>query len=178
VGFNYPRGLALDESEDLIYVADTGNNRIKLFNTEGTPIQTVGGRGDRPGEFDNPIGLAVGAAGRLYVADSQNYRIQVFDRGFRFVESWGRRGTQTGDFAHPPTNLALTVNGEAVVCDDTERMMVFGDAGAYLGSIAPPRGASPVPKFYTAAFAEGEELLAVDENGCQVHQFLLKEKSA
>jgi len=177
IGFNYPRGLALDEAEGLVYVADTGNNRIRLFNTEGTPVQTFGGRGERAGEFDAPIGLAVGAEGRLYVADSQNCRIQVFDRGFRFVEAWGHRGTLPGEFSHPPTGIALTVNGEAVVCDDTERMQVFGASGAHIGTVTGPQGVSPVPKYYGAAFAESEELLAVDENGCQVHQFALKEKS-
>ena len=176
VGFNNPRGLAFDESEGLLYVADTGNNRIKLFSAEGTPIQTVGGRGDRPGEFDAPIGLAIGPNGRLYVADSQNCRIQVFDRGFRFVESWGRRGTGTGDFSHPPIHVSLTVNGEAVVCDDTDQMKLFSASGEFIGTVAAPRSAVPTPKYYSALFAEGESLLAVDENGCQLHRFVLKEK--
>jgi len=178
VGFNNPRGLALDEAEGLLYVADTGNNRIKMFSTEGTPVQTVGGRGERAGEFDTPIGLAVGSAGRLYVADSQNFRIQVFDRGFRFVESWGRRGSSPGDFSHAPTHVAVTVNDEVVVCDDTDQMRLFGSGGEYIGVVTGPRSASPTPKYYSAIFVESEVLLAVDENGCQVHRFELKEKSA
>ncbi len=176
IGFNYPRGLALDPEEGLLYVADTGNNRLRLFNTEGAPIQTFGTRGDRPGEFNAPLGLAVGGAGRLYVADSQNHRIQVFDRGFRYVESFGKRGNGPGEFYHPPTHVAVTLHGEVLVCDDSDRMQVFSDAGKFLAYVTGPRAASPTPKYFAAAFFEGQDLYAVDENGCQVHHFAFREK--
>jgi DNA-binding beta-propeller fold protein YncE len=176
IGFNYPRGLALDQEEGLLYVADTGNNRLRLFNAEGTPVQTFGTRGDRPGEFNAPLGLAVGAAGRLYVADSQNYRIQIFDRGFRFVEAFGKRGGGAGEFYHPPTHAAVTIHGEVLVCDDSDKMHVFSESGKFIAYVAGPRAASPTPKYFAAAFYEGEDLYAVDENGCQVHHFVFKEK--
>jgi len=176
IGFNYPRGLALDLEEGLVYVADTGNNRLRLFNAEGVPVQTFGTRGDRPGEFNAPLGLAVGAAGRLYVADSQNYRIQIFDRGFRFLESFGKRGGGPGEFYHPPTHAAVTIHGEVLVCDDSDKMHVFSDAGKFIAYVAAPRAASPTPKYFSAAFSEGEDLYAVDENGCQVHHFVYKDK--
>jgi len=176
IGFNYPRGLALDEEEGLIYVADSGNNRLKVFSMEGVPIQTFGGYGDHTGEFNGPIGLAVGAQGRLYVMDSQNYRIQLFDRGFRFLEAVGKRGGKDGEFSRPPTGLALSVNEEMVVCDDTDKMHVMTAAGAFLGYVSGPRSGAVTPRYYSAVFSGTEELLAVDEYGCQIHQFVLKEK--
>jgi DNA-binding beta-propeller fold protein YncE len=177
IGLNYPRGLALDEEEGLIYVADSGNNRLKVFSMEGLPIQTFGGWGDRTGEFNSPIGLAVGAQGRLYVVDSQNYRIQVFERGFRLLETFGRRGGNGGEFSHPPTGIAITVNEELAVCDDTDKMQVMTATGAFLGFVTGPRSGTMVPKYYNAAFSESEEIFAADEYGCQIHHFTLKEKS-
>lgn len=176
VGFNYPRGLAVDDAEGLLYVADSGNNRLRCFSLEGVPVQSFGTRGDRTGEFDGPLGLAIGREGRLYVADSTNYRIQVFDRGFRFVESLGRRGTGPAEFPHPPTHVVVTVNDELIVCDDSDTMRVFGSDFQPVGVIAAPRGQPVTPKYYTAALFE-EDLLAVDENGCQVHQFNWREKT-
>ena len=178
IGFNFPRGLAVDSAEGLVYVSDSGNNRVKAFNTDGAPIQSFGTRGERPGEFNSPLGLAVGTGGRLYVADSENYRVQVFDRGFRYVASIGRRGVGAGEFARPLTGVAVTANDEVLVCDDTDRMHVFSAEGVFAGHVTGARGPAGAPKYYSAVFADGEDLLAVDENGCQVHRFQWAEKSA
>ncbi len=171
VGFNYPRGLALDEAEGILYVADSGNNRIKAFNVEGAPIQTFGGFGERAGEFNAPLGIAIGAAGRIYVADSQNFRVQVFERGFKFVESLGRRGTGPGEFSQPPVTVAVGPTGEVLVCDDTDRIQVFGENAAHLGIISAARTLSPSPKYYSVTPVGADELLAVDEHGCQIHRY-------
>ncbi len=171
VGFNYPRGLALDETEGILYVADSGNNRLKAFGVDGTPVQTFGGFGERAGEFNAPLGVAIGAGGRIYVADSQNFRIQVFERGFKFVESLGRRGTGPGEFSQPPVTVAVGPTGEVLVCDDTDRIQVFGDHAAYLGAIAAARTLQQPPKYYSVTPVGADELLAVDEHGCQVHRY-------
>jgi len=177
VGFNYPRGLALDEEEGLVYVADTGNNRLRVFNMEeGKPIQTFGGYGDRPGEFNTPIGLAIGSQGKLLVADSLNYRIQVFERGFRLVEVFGRQGTAPGEFFHPPTGIAVSVNEEIVVCSDALNMHVMSACGEFIGVIGGPRDGQMLPKYYSSAFSGPADLFAVDEYGCQLHHFEYRER--
>ena len=105
-----------------------------------------------------------------------NFRIQVFDRGFRMLETFGRRGGGGGEFTHPPTGAALSVNEEIVICDDTDRMHVMTATGAFLGFVNGPRSGQLVPKYYSAAFSESEEIFAVDEYGCQLHRFILKER--
>ena len=178
VGFNYPRGIALDLEEGILYVADTGNHRIRSFSLAGVPLKPAGSRGDRPGEFDSPLGLAIGGAGRLYVADSQNFRIQVFDRGLKFRESFGRRGTRPGEFMHPPVHVAVTVNGDLVVCDASDRVQILDADGAPIGAGTGRREGPSGPHFIAAALVEPEDLYLADEHGCAVQRFSLRERAA
>jgi len=92
--FNSPTGLAFDHANDLLYVADTKNDRIQVFelvdgNTcpQGTDeivngvcfVEEFGSVGSSNGKFNSPAGLALDTANDLlYVADANNDRIQVF----------------------------------------------------------------------------------------------------
>jgi sugar lactone lactonase YvrE len=69
--------------DNLLYVADTYNNKIKVVDPRaGTSLSLVGtgkpGNADSPAEFDEPAGLAY-AAGKLYVADTNNHAIRTID---------------------------------------------------------------------------------------------------
>ena len=55
-----------------------GNHRVSVFTSEGHFLTSFGGRGEGPGEFNFPCGLAVDSSGFVYVCDSFNNRIQVF----------------------------------------------------------------------------------------------------
>ncbi|HKU74583.1 MAG TPA: NHL repeat-containing protein [Pyrinomonadaceae bacterium] len=81
--FNTPSALALGPGGNL-YVADTGNNRIRKITPEGQ-VSTVAGDGtagyvDGPAakaQFNGPIGLAVSEGGDIYVADTYNDVIRM-----------------------------------------------------------------------------------------------------
>jgi sugar lactone lactonase YvrE len=80
-----PTALALDHSSNL-YIADTGNHRIRRLNLTTGIITTVAGTGIQGSSGDNalataatidsPTGLAVDAANNLYLADTHNHRIR------------------------------------------------------------------------------------------------------
>lgn len=77
LGLFGPRGLALD-AEGNLYIADTGNKRIVVTDTEGNYRYQWGYAGGEPGAFNEPVGVAVDAQGNVYVADTWNSRVQVF----------------------------------------------------------------------------------------------------
>jgi sugar lactone lactonase YvrE len=84
--FNLPTGVAVDGS-DIVYVADTGNHRIRKIDSSTGLVSTVAGDGtagfaDGAGtsaKFNAPRGVAVDGSGNLYVADTGNYRIRKID---------------------------------------------------------------------------------------------------
>lgn len=90
-GFFGPREIVVDPS-GFSYVADTGKHRIVKFDAKGNKVKSWGTKGDKPGQFNEPIGLALDQAGNLYVADRLNFRIQVFTSDGQFVKQWAVKG--------------------------------------------------------------------------------------
>lgn len=72
--FLNPMGMVLDAYQQL-YVADTGNNRVQVIDTDGHFIAEFGSFGWREGEFDYPNDIAL-SLDTLYVADTGNHRVQ------------------------------------------------------------------------------------------------------
>ena len=72
-----PRGIDVDQNGK-VYVADTGNKRIVVFDEDGNYITEFGMAGFDPGQFDEPVGVAVSDDGMVFVTDTWNQRIQSF----------------------------------------------------------------------------------------------------
>src|SRR5687767_2761845 len=66
--FMRPVGLVID-SNDVIYVSDSGSSRIQCFTLKGTFIDMIGSAGVKDGQFCSPEGLAIGPSDdSIYVA--------------------------------------------------------------------------------------------------------------
>jgi uncharacterized protein (TIGR03663 family) len=72
-----PRGIAVN-SKGEVFVADTGNKRIVVFDSDGKYITEFGTAGLDPGQFDEPVGVTVAEDGTVFVTDTWNQRIQSF----------------------------------------------------------------------------------------------------
>ena len=90
-GFFGPRSIVVDPS-GAFYVADTGKHRIVKFDKNGKKVMAWGSKGDKEGQFNEPIGLALDQGGNLYVADRLNFRIQVFSPEGQFLRQWKVKG--------------------------------------------------------------------------------------
>ena len=82
--FGAPQGVAVDKDGN-VYVTDTLNNRVEIFDADGGFISTFGKNGDGPGYFARPKGIAVDSDGHIWVADQFQDRLQVFNKEGRLL---------------------------------------------------------------------------------------------
>ena len=69
-------GIALD-SEQNIYVIDSGNHRVQKFDKDGHYLLTIGRKGEGPGEFTRVSSVFIDDKDIIYISDRR--RIQIFD---------------------------------------------------------------------------------------------------
>ena len=103
--FNFPNGLDIDLSGD-IYVADTENDRIQKFDSNGNFILSIGSYGRAVKQFNRPTDIAVDREYNIFVTDTKNNRVQMFDRfgGFRKFFRFGEK------FVRNAQNIAVLGN--------------------------------------------------------------------
>ena len=82
-----PRSIAGD-GQNRLYVSDTGNHKIQVFDRDGNFLTQWGGMGTTEGKFREPDGLTLDPQGNVFVADSDNLRIQKFDPNGKFLGSF------------------------------------------------------------------------------------------
>src|SRR6202162_1732926 len=95
--FAKPTAVAVDKDGNL-YVCDTLNNRIEIFDADGKFISTFGKAGDGPGYFARPKGVAIDSDGHIWVADGQQDRVQVFNQQAQLLITFGGHGLLPGQF--------------------------------------------------------------------------------
>jgi DNA-binding beta-propeller fold protein YncE len=128
---------ALDIGPDgKIFIADTGNNRILVWDSNGKPLQAFGSLGNlaawrNPPQFNHPAGIMAPASKKVYVADTLNHRVVVLDEKGLVVTSWGNLGTENGQF-NQPRSIARDRQGNVWVLDsENSRYQVFSALGDF-----------------------------------------------
>lgn len=126
-------GMVLDKSGNLIF-SDTTNHEVKKISTSGT-ITIIAGNGTggyagdlaaaTQAELNNPLGLAIDAAGNLYIADSGNHVIRILTTDGNINTFAGNGNPGYGGDGGPsgpaqlsnPTGLAMDAAGNLYVAD-------------------------------------------------------------
>jgi serine/threonine-protein kinase len=139
--FKEPIGIAVD-ADGNVYVADSGNNRIRKVTPDGR-VSTLAGSGppgsggfaDGPGasaRFNAPRGVAVDSSGNLYVADTLNQRIRKItpDGTVSTLAGTGDQGTANG-----AASAALFSNPDGVAVDSSGNVFVSDNASFRLRQI-------------------------------------------
>ena len=91
----------VDPFMNFVYVADYDNNRIQVFDSNGTFVSSWGSEGDGDGQINKASALTVDRNGNIYLVDQSNFRVQKFDHNGNFVTKWGTEGEADGQFLHP-----------------------------------------------------------------------------
>ena len=132
-GFYGPRGIAIAPSGE-VFVTDTGNARVLVYNRDGGFLREWGTKGAGPNQLDEPVGIAVSADGsRVYVADSANARISVFDPAGQPVAQWAVDAWRGRSYFEP--YLALDTDGGLYATSSaTRQVLKYSRDGALVGA--------------------------------------------
>jgi tripartite motif-containing protein 71 len=112
--FEYPNGLAVN-NKDIVFVSDTNNTRIQVFNKKREPdISRTAGRvaiglNDKNRPLGLPMGLTFGPNGYLYLVDAFHFSIKVFNEYGKQLAKLGDKG-DTGGYFNYPAGIAYDTN--------------------------------------------------------------------
>jgi sugar lactone lactonase YvrE len=125
--FDLPSGVAVDSSGN-VYVADTGNNKIRKITAAGV-VTTLAGSGvqgstDATGtnaSFCQPQGVAVDSSGNVYIADTVNNKIRKVTSAGVVSTLAGINSSQDGIGAaatfYLPQGVAVDSSGSVYVAE-------------------------------------------------------------
>jgi len=161
--FKFPTGVAIDAAGN-VYVADSANQCIRKISSAGLVTTLCGngnqGYGEGPpafAQFNNPVGVAVNAAGTVYVADQGNNRI-------RAVTPAGVASTFAGDgnaaFKDDNGGLAEFHSPMGVTVDAAGNVYVADSANHRIRKITPAKTVSTLAGDGNAAFRDDAGSLA------------------
>jgi DNA-binding beta-propeller fold protein YncE len=114
--FSLPTNVAVDK-EGNVYVTDTLNNRVEIFDADGKFISAFGRSGDGPGHFARPKGIAIDRDGHIWVVDAVQQRVQVFDTEGQLLIYFGQPGNWPGQFS-APYDIAIDPKNNRVVTSE------------------------------------------------------------
>ena len=172
-----PHGVAT--SSKRIFVSDTQNNRIQIFDTDGTFVKQFGSFGSFDGQFNNPVGITTNNT-HLFVVDQNNIRVQIFDHNGEYASQFEGN---FGGFDLPYAITTNTTNDIHIFVSDSNnhRVQLFDTSGEYaaqLGSLGTGNGQFNNPAGIvvndTRLFAvdkDNNRIQIVDFNGNYVDQF-------
>ncbi|UCC41269.1 MAG: 6-bladed beta-propeller [Candidatus Aminicenantes bacterium] len=95
--FHEVSDIEVDLKRSMIYIADSGNHRVLVFDFQGKLLKIIGKRGQGPAEFSKPTGIDILEDSGVAVADFDNRRIQIFDKSWNFVKTIITKGISVAD---------------------------------------------------------------------------------
>jgi outer membrane protein assembly factor BamB len=148
-GLADPVGLAIDTNNRFLYVVDTQQDQVLVYDADTLKLlRRIGTTGKNhfltsQGDFAAPQGVAVDKDGNVYVTDTLNDRVEIFDADGSFISTFGKAGDGPGYFARPK-GIAVDGDGHIWVADEMQdRLQVFNKEGQLLTYIGQGHGELP-----------------------------------
>jgi hypothetical protein len=128
-------GIAVD-SEKNIFVLDGGECRVQKFDREGNYLQTIGRKGQGPGEFEQPLGLFLDSDEMIYVRDTLRRNIHIFGKDGRFKETIKPQNDISSYFGITKKRNILTIHTPRTYVDMKRLVVLMDMEGKILKEIA------------------------------------------
>jgi DNA-binding beta-propeller fold protein YncE len=148
-GLQDPVGLAIDTENRFLYVVDTQQDQVVVYDADSLKLLRRIGTGGKnhfltsPGDFAAPQDVAVDSDGNVYVTDTLNNRVETFDADGNFISTFGKNGDGPGYFTRPK-GIAIDSDGHIWVADEVQdRLQVFNREGQLLTYIGMGHGNLP-----------------------------------
>ncbi len=185
--FSRPMGVAVGKG-GRIYVADTGNNRICVFDSRGRFLFEFGTFGVakpipggnysyEPGRLNYPVGIDTDDEGNVYVASFRNDSIEVFDADGKPLRRFPdpRKVVGKGSSGQDGAGIAVTdvaVHGDRVYALDQYQVFVFSTTGELIAQWGKP-GLEPGDLDHPNGIAVGKDgtVYVSDSNHARVTAF-------
>jgi len=123
-----PSDVAVHKNK--IYVVDGGHHRIVVYNLQGEFLFSFGNKGDKPGQFNYPVGIDAANDNRVYVADSGNKRIQIFSDKGDFLSSFPIKNE--GERGRPIDVIRHSQTGNLIVSSSNHHLLTYSVKGKLL----------------------------------------------
>lgn len=124
--FRKPPDIAISK-KDFIYIVDSGNKRIQVFNTDGMFVAVVA----EDGGFESPSAIALDSADNMFILDGKKHEISKLSPEGKPLLSFGKKGKGPGEF-EKPAGIAVANNEVFVLDQGNSRIQVFSPAGKFL----------------------------------------------
>ena len=139
-GLNTPRGLLIPPHRQALFVADSANNRIQIFDLAtfelveiwGQPNSASTAPGSEPGQFDTPSAMAADSSGNVYVVDYGNQRVQKFNAIGQVIPAFATKVQVSGSLTEPAGIAVREQNDEVwilVIDASSAEIPIFDSTG-------------------------------------------------
>ncbi len=149
--FDNPTDIIIDKNGKKIFVVDSNNHRISVFEDDGdydfkfgslcdiASIQDCnddadGADADGDGQFDKPLSIARDALGQFFVVDADNKRVQIFDDDGEFQSKFGSSINSEDGYLGSATGIVIQESTKEILVSDikTDSISVFDSKGNYM----------------------------------------------
>ena len=127
--FKYPWGVKYHKHQ--VYVCDSHNGRVQVFDSNLNFVRSFGIHGDGPGELVDPRDISFDCRGNIYVIDFEKHQLLVFSEDGQYLRYIGQRGRGKGDLQYP---VGVYTSGDYVYITEwgNNRISVFCTSGKFV----------------------------------------------
>jgi len=130
-----PGGITVDNDTGRIYLVDSLDGKVAVFELGGKFLFSFGKHGAEDGDFNRPSPITINHKGEVVVGDVMNSRVQIFSKDGKFLRKFGQRGATGPDF-QVIKGLSVDSDDNVYVTDGkANQIKIFSTNGDYLLTI-------------------------------------------